>query len=71
MISPRGNNTGPYFAGMHPGDFDMRSVILNCIRDPQQLQPTMDYLQAMMQKYNQKKELCAQNALAVSWRLCQ
>jgi hypothetical protein len=55
MISPRGNNTGPYFAGMHPGDFDMRSVILNCIRDPQQLQPTMDYLQAMMQKYNQKK----------------
>jgi hypothetical protein len=44
-----------YFAGMHPGDFDVRSVILNCIRDPQQLQPTMDYLQATMQKYNQKK----------------
>jgi hypothetical protein len=28
---------------------------VNCIRDPQQLQPTMDRIQATMQNYNKKK----------------
>jgi hypothetical protein len=36
-------------------DFDPRSVFLNCIRDPQQLQPTMDRFQALMQSYGKKK----------------
>jgi hypothetical protein len=62
IIPPAGLPGGPplaaeyhYFAGMHPGDFDMRSVIFNCIRDPQQLQPTMDYFQATMQNYIEKR----------------
>jgi hypothetical protein len=38
------------FAGLDP-----RSLFLNCIRDPQQLQPTMDRLQAMMQAAAHKK----------------
>jgi hypothetical protein len=45
-----------YFAGMHPGDFDVRSVFVNCIRDPQQLQPTMDRLVAMMKNAGDKKK---------------
>lgn len=36
--------------------FDPRSVFLNCIRDPQRLQPTMDRMQAMMQAATQKKK---------------
>jgi len=43
-----------YFAGMQQGGFDVRSVFLNCIRDPQQLQPTMDRMQAMMEEYRKK-----------------
>jgi hypothetical protein len=30
-------------------------VFLNCIRDPQQLQPTMDRMMAMVQEYREKK----------------
>jgi hypothetical protein len=43
-----------YFAGMQAGDFDVRSIFVNCIRDPQQLQPTMDRMQAMMEEYRKK-----------------
>ena len=43
-----------YLGGM-PGEFDPRSIFWNCVRDPQQLQPTMDRLQAMMQNHNKKK----------------
>jgi hypothetical protein len=42
-----------YLGGMQ--GLDLRSIFLNCIRDPQQLQPTMDRLQAMMQNYRKKK----------------
>ncbi len=42
------------FAGsLFPGDF--RLVILNCIRDPQQLQPTVDRMQALYQAAMKKK----------------
>jgi hypothetical protein len=44
-----------YFAGMHTGDFDVRTVFLNCMRDPNQLQPTMDRFQAMMENQRKKK----------------
>ncbi len=36
--------------------FDPRSIFLTCIRDPQQLQPTMDRMQAMAQAAAQKKK---------------
>jgi hypothetical protein len=42
------------FAGF-PGDEDARLTFLRCIRDPQQLQPTMDRITAMMQAYAKKK----------------
>ncbi|MGB8012102.1 MAG: glycosyltransferase family 39 protein [Terriglobales bacterium] len=41
------------FGGM--GGLDPRSVFLDCIRDPRQLQPTMDRFEAMMQDYRKKK----------------
>jgi hypothetical protein len=44
-----------YFAGLHAGDIDPRGIFLICIRDPQQLQPTMDRLVAMMASYSKKK----------------
>jgi len=43
------------YLGGAPG-FDPRPVFLNCIRDPEQLQPTMDRFQAMMQAAAQKKK---------------
>jgi hypothetical protein len=43
------------FAGI-PFPGDGRLVWLNCIRDPQQLQPTMDRIQAMMQAEMEKRE---------------
>lgn len=42
-----------YLGGMR--DFDPRSIFLNCIRDPQQLQPTMDHFQAMAHDDRKKK----------------
>jgi hypothetical protein len=42
-----------YLGGLR--DFDPRSIISNCIRDPQQLQPTMDRFQAMAQDDRKKK----------------
>jgi hypothetical protein len=44
-----------YFAGLSSGGFDPRSVFLNCMRDPQQLQPTMDRFQAIMETQRKKK----------------
>ena len=44
-----------YFAGMHQKDFDARAILWMCIRDPQQLQPTMDHFQAMMESSRKKK----------------
>src|SRR6266852_5059841 len=43
-----------YFGGA-PG-FDVRVTFLKCIRDPQQLQPTLDRMQAMWQAGAQKKK---------------
>jgi Dolichyl-phosphate-mannose-protein mannosyltransferase len=42
-----------YFGGMR--DFDPRSVFSNCIRDPSQMQPTMDRFQTAMEDYRKKK----------------
>ena len=42
-----------YLGGLR--EFDPRSIISNCIRDPQQLQPTMDRFQAMAQDDRKKK----------------
>jgi Dolichyl-phosphate-mannose-protein mannosyltransferase len=36
-------------------NFDVRPIFLACIRDPQQLQPTMDFITATMQKLQNKK----------------
>src|SRR5712692_2676549 len=54
MIPAAGTPGGPtlpedsrYFGGA-PG-FDVRVTFLKCIRDPQQLQPTLDRMQAMWQ----------------------
>jgi hypothetical protein len=43
-----------YFGGM-PKEFDFRPAFLKCVRDPQQLQPTMDAFQAKMDNYRKKK----------------
>jgi hypothetical protein len=37
-------------------DFDIRPMFLACIRDPQQLQPTMDFITATMQRQQQKRD---------------
>jgi hypothetical protein len=61
MIPAAGTPGGPplpedyrYFGGA-PG-FDVRVTFLKCIRDPQQLQPTLDRMQAMWQAGAQKKK---------------
>jgi hypothetical protein len=61
MIPAAGTPGGPplpeayrYFGGF-PG-FDLRPMFLRCIRDPQQLQPTLDRLQAMAEAAAQKKK---------------
>ena len=43
------------FGGM-PFPGDIRLVFLKCIRDPQQLQPTWDNMQAMMQAETEKRK---------------
>jgi Dolichyl-phosphate-mannose-protein mannosyltransferase len=60
-IPAAGSRGGPplpadyrYFGGA-PG-FDVRAIFANCIRDPQQLQPTMDRMQASYQAAAQKKK---------------
>ena len=61
VLPPAGAPGGPplpkayrYFGGF-PG-FDLRPMFLHCIRDPQQLQPTIDRVQAMMEAAAQKKK---------------
>lgn len=61
MIPAAGTPGGPplpeayrYFGGF-PG-FDLRPIFLSCIRDPQQLQPTIDRMQAMAEAAAQKKK---------------
>jgi Dolichyl-phosphate-mannose-protein mannosyltransferase len=61
MIPAAGTPGGPplpeayrYFGGA-PG-FDVRAIFAKCIRDPQQLQPTMDQMQASYQAAAQKKK---------------
>lgn len=58
-IPPAGQPGGPpqpkdyrYFGGFF---FDPRPAFVQCIRDPTQLQPTMDRMTAMMQSYSKKK----------------
>ncbi len=36
-------------------EFDPRSIFSKCIRDPKQMQPTMDHLRAIMEEYRKKK----------------
>ena len=62
VISPAGTVGGPplpeefhQFGGM-PLPGDVRLIWLNCIRDPQQLQPTMDRIQAIMQAEMEKRK---------------
>jgi len=61
MIPAPGTPGGPplpeayRYLGPFPG-FDVRQMFLNCIRDPQQLQPTMDRMQAMAEAAAQKKK---------------
>ncbi len=44
------------FLGGMPGDFGGLSIFWNCVRDPQQLQPTMDRMMAMGEEYRRKKK---------------
>lgn len=60
VIPPAGQPGGPprpadyeYFGGVP--DFDPRSTFLDVVRNPQQLQPTMDRLQAISDNYRKKK----------------
>ena len=59
-IPAAGQSGGPptpaafrFWGGM--ADFDPRTIFEKCIRDPQQLQPTMDRFQEAMQEYRKKK----------------
>ena len=62
VIPPAGTPGGPplpenyrKFANI-PFPGDGRLMCLNCIRDPQQLQPTWDRIQAMMQAEMEKRK---------------
>lgn len=61
VIPAAGSDGGPplpdawhNFAGA-PGKLDLRLILLNCIRDPEQLQPTLDRMRAEFQAASQKK----------------
>ena len=61
VIPAAGESGGPplpkdyrYFGGFKVFDEDPRVIFRNCIRDPQQLQPTMDRFVSMAQNYNKK-----------------
>ena len=45
-----------YFGGMAFQGIDFRTVLGNCIRDPQQLRPTMQRMQAAMSAQSKKKQ---------------
>jgi hypothetical protein len=56
VIPPVGDPAGPplpsafhYFGMPSPDGSDMRLIFLNCVRDPNQLQPTMDHMMAVYQ----------------------
>ncbi|MGA3202726.1 MAG: glycosyltransferase family 39 protein [Bryobacteraceae bacterium] len=60
IIPAAGQRGGPplpadyrYLGGME--GFDLISIFGNCVRDPQQLQPTVDHFQEMMQNQTKKK----------------
>ena len=60
VIPPPGSPGGPplpsayrYMAGV---PFDWRGVLLACIRDPEQMQPTMERMQRLFQDYQQNKK---------------
>ena len=62
VIPPPGQPGGPplpkdyrYFAGIPFHGVDLRTIFYNCIRDPQQLQPTMNQFQAEMNNQPKKK----------------
>jgi hypothetical protein len=44
-----------YLGGMHFGDEDPTTIIWTCIRDPQQLQPTMARFAAITEAERQKR----------------
>ena len=44
------------FIGGMPPEFGGLSIFLNCVRDPQQLQPTIDRMMAMGEEYRKKKK---------------
>ena len=60
-IPPAGSRGGPPLPqdyrsiGGGPPGFDIQQIFLVCIRDPQQLQPTMDRMMAMAKNYSKKK----------------
>jgi hypothetical protein len=63
VIPPAGDSGGPplpqddrYFGGMAFQGIDFRTVLGNCIRDPRQLRPTMQRMQAGMSAQSKKKE---------------
>jgi hypothetical protein len=63
VIPPAGEAGGPplaqdyrYFGGMAFQGIDFRTVLGNCIRDPQQLRPTMQRMQAAMSAQSKKKQ---------------
>jgi hypothetical protein len=60
IIPPAGQPGGPplpadyrYFLGVQ--NFDARKILLNCVRGPQQLQPTMDGIEVLREQYSKKK----------------
>ncbi len=62
VIPPAGTEGGPplpeahYNFGGMPMPGDLRLMFLNCIRDPQQLQPMWDHMQAAMQAEVEKRK---------------
>ena len=62
VIPTAGQPDGPplpadyrYVGGM-PREFGALSIFWNCVRDPQQLQPTWDRMMAMAEEYRKKKK---------------
>jgi hypothetical protein len=63
VIPPAGTEGGPplpearyNFGGVPMPGGDLRLIFLTCIRDPQQLQPTWDHMQAAMQAEVEKRK---------------
>jgi len=62
VIPAAGQTGGPplpadyRFVGGMPAETGGLSMFLNCVRDPQQLQPTLDHMMAMGEEYRKKKK---------------